>query len=213
MNKTITRLSRQIHLFFWRITGQTDNYVKLQIASSHKTRENKTVQANIKIALEKLYSLNTDKSIKILDAGCGDGWTMDQLRNNGYNNLWGIDVNDEKLAVARKYGHKNVAQSLLPDLKFADNFFDLIFCRHVYEHLLYPQETLKTFFRILKKSGILFLIAPKSEITAEANEAHTVKISTSNDITVLMEAVGFTVILQEEHFLEELEFWIIAQKD
>lgn len=131
MRKLLTVLSRRLHLFFWRLTGKTDSYVNVQVASSHNTRENETVQENIKIALEKIYLLIENKESKILDAGCGDGWTMDQLRGKGYSNLWGIDINDEKIKVAKEHGHINVTKVLLPEMTFEDNFFDCIFCRHV----------------------------------------------------------------------------------
>jgi len=213
MRRLLTIISRRLHLLLWRMTGRANAYIDMQIASSHNTRENKTVQANIKIALDQIYSLLKSKDVKILDAGCGDGWTMDQIRSAGYTNLWGIDINEEKLQIANDHKHVNVAKMLLPDLDFKDDFFDVIFCRHVYEHLLYPQKSLATFLRILKPGGVLFLIAPKSEINADSNESHVVKILKSDDIANLMELVGFTVVEQEEHVLEELEFWLLAKKD
>lgn len=213
MRKLLTIISRRLHLLLWRITGKSDAYIDMQVASSHNTRENKTVQANIKSALEKFYPLLKSKNAKILDAGCGDGWTMDQIRSAGYTNLWGIDINEEKLQIANDHRHANVAKMLLPNLDFEDNSFDAIFCRHVYEHLLYPKKSLATFLRILKSGGVLFLIAPKSEINADSNESHVVKILKLDDIANLMELVGFAVVEQEEHILEELEFWLVAKKD
>lgn len=212
MKKFLTYLSRHLHLLFWRITGKTEHYVKVQIASSHNTRDNLTVQENIQFALKSFFVKIPTKEAKILDAGCGDGWTMDQMRNAGYANIWGIDINEDKLAIAQKHNHKNVAKMLLPEMDFSDDTFDAIFCRHVYEHLLYPEKTLAAFYRILKPGGTLFLIAPKSEITADSNESHTVKIMTVDDILDLVKNVNFTEIQHEEHFLEELEFWVIAKK-
>ena len=212
MKKFLTYISRHLHIFFWRITGKTDDYIKVQVASSHNTRENTTVQKNIAVALDKLYPLLEDHNAKILDAGCGDGWTMDQFRDAGYPNIWGIDINDNKLNTAKKHGHANVAKTLLPEIPFEDDFFDIIFCRHVYEHLLYPKKTLESFYRILKPKGKLFIIAPKSEINADSNESHTVNIVIAEDISKLMQSEGFKIILKEEHFLEELEFWVIGTK-
>jgi len=48
------------------------------------------------------------------------------------------------------------------DIKELDNTFDEILCTEVFEHIPYPNETLKEFSRILKPGGILILTAPSN---------------------------------------------------
>jgi SAM-dependent methyltransferase len=43
---------------------------------------------------------------------------------------------------------------------FKDNFFDIIICSHVLEHILDDVKALKEMHRVLKKDGLLFISVP-----------------------------------------------------
>lgn len=51
------------------------------------------------------------------------------------------------------------------DIPVGDSSFDAILCTEVFEHILYPLETIKEFSRILKPGGILILTAPFCSLT------------------------------------------------
>ncbi len=51
------------------------------------------------------------------------------------------------------------------DIDVADNSFDAVLCTEVFEHILYPNETIKEFSRILKSGGELLLSAPFCSLT------------------------------------------------
>jgi ubiquinone/menaquinone biosynthesis C-methylase UbiE len=50
------------------------------------------------------------------------------------------------------------------DIQYADQFFDVIFCSHVLEHVDDDMKAMREFYRVLKNSGWAILLVP---ITSE----------------------------------------------
>lgn len=96
----------------------------------------------------------------VLDAGCGTGMVLTQLRDllPGAR-LLGIDVSRHALAFCRARGHRALALASLTDLPFPNGALDLIVCADVLQHLppggdrLALQECL----RVLRPGGRLYL--------------------------------------------------------
>ncbi|MBT3538554.1 class I SAM-dependent methyltransferase [Candidatus Parcubacteria bacterium] len=96
---------------------------------------------------------------KILDIGAGDGAFADYVDKKDIYLLDGNEMSCEKLR--EKY--KNVFNHKIPKVfDFSNNFFDVIHCSHVIEHLEYSDayEFIKELDRILKPGGILIISAP-----------------------------------------------------
>ena len=95
----------------------------------------------------------TKKVDSILDVGCGEGFTLNRLKEKGIGKkLEGI----EYLKAAIELGHKtypniNIKQGNIYNLPYKDNSFDLVLCTEVLEHLDDPQKGLKELVRVSKK--------------------------------------------------------------
>lgn len=102
--------------------------------------------------------LPKEKKLEILDAGCGPGTMLPMLVK--YGNVIGVDISDEALKYARKRG--NAKKGDVTNLKFKDETFDLVICMDVLYHAWIKDETktLKGFYRILKKGGLLLVREP-----------------------------------------------------
>lgn len=187
-------------------------YEDLQLKGSKCTRQEPENQRDILEAVKFLSSMFPDRPLRLLDAGCGDGWTLDQFKKAGYRSLAGIDLSEDKLGVARRLGGHEVRRVFLPEIPFPDQSFDLIYCRHVFEHLLFPEKTLQSFFRILAPGGHLFLIVPKTGIGFHVSEAHVLEIKSLEQITKWVKRAGFSVKETKICQLKDLEFWVIVQK-
>ncbi|KAH0551868.1 EEF1A lysine methyltransferase 2 [Cotesia glomerata] len=48
-----------------------------------------------------IENLNISKSDPIIDLGCGNGWTLIKLHENGYNNLLGVDYSPKAVELTR----------------------------------------------------------------------------------------------------------------
>lgn len=95
---------------------------------------------------------------KVLDIGPGDGSFSKHFNRNDFYLLEG---NEETVNFLKK-SYKNITLGSVPKLPYENNFFDLIHCSHVIEHLQ-PQEfydTLKEMDRCLNINGHLVISAP-----------------------------------------------------
>lgn len=89
----------------------------------------------------------------ILDAGCGEGFTMDKLSKNG--------IGEKIEGIEYSKGVINLGKKLFPNLTFKDgsiydmpykgNSFDLVVCTEVLEHLEQPARALQEMLRVSKK--------------------------------------------------------------
>lgn len=80
--------------------------------------------------------LPKDKSIRLVDLGCGSGHFLYYLQKKGYLNTEGIDVSSEQLDIARKHGIKNVKEAdFFEYLPQHPNTFDVVIANDIIEHL------------------------------------------------------------------------------
>jgi ubiquinone/menaquinone biosynthesis C-methylase UbiE len=94
---------------------------------------------------------------RILDAGCGSGRMLDDLRARG--RVTGVDANANAVAATRRRGH--VAwQCDIECMPFADASFDLVTCLDVLEHTPDDRCTLRELRRVTRPGGSLVLTVP-----------------------------------------------------
>ena len=113
-----------------------------------------------------LLKITENLSGNVLDYGCGPGYLIDYLLREDVN-CYGIDVCREAIDVTNEkyktnekwHGAFKIDGAPTP---FDDNFFDVVTCIEVFEHLA-SEELLATIHeirRILRPGGIAFFTAP-----------------------------------------------------
>lgn len=129
----------------------TDNYRK----HTSKNPVQKFLIGNFEKTLSgEVKKLNISS---ILDAGCGEGFTLENLRAKNIGKAYeGIDF----LKTAIDLGHKihpqiTLKQASIYELPYKDNSFDLVLSTEVLEHLKEPKKALKEIFRVSKKYVLL----------------------------------------------------------
>lgn len=95
-----------------------------------------------------------------LDLGCGTGELMKRiLEKDGSKRLYGLDLSEKMLEVARKkLGEKAVL--LLGDsdqLPFEDDCFDVVYCNDSFHHYPDPDKVLGEICRVLRPGGIFLM--------------------------------------------------------
>jgi pseudaminic acid biosynthesis-associated methylase len=84
--------------------------------------------------LEFISGLN--KEYKILEVGTNSGNQLALLQKLGFKNLYGIEINEHAVELARKrLKGINVIQGSAFDIPFKDNFFDLVYTAGVLIHI------------------------------------------------------------------------------
>ena len=97
------------------------------------------------------------KPQSILDAGCGEGFTLAKLKENGINSsVQGFDSSPVAIKIAKKI-HPQIPINLqnIYDLPYPNNSFDLVICNEVLEHLSDPPTAVKEIVRVSNKNVIV----------------------------------------------------------
>mgnify|MGYP001579732447 CR=1 FL=1 len=118
-------------------------------------------ETNIAIILEKdllIKEINPQKREIILDAGCGTGRYIGELRKR-CKKVIGVDFSPEMLSIAKKKYPDIVfyEKDLMKKLPFKNNSFHKIVSSLVFSHFKDINRTLKELHRVLKKGGKLFI--------------------------------------------------------
>ncbi|HSP86698.1 MAG TPA: class I SAM-dependent methyltransferase [Ignavibacteriaceae bacterium] len=117
------------------------------------TRTNKVqVDYYVKEIL-KSKKLN-QQSLNVLDLGCGKGESLKFFKSLNPNIEWhGIDIDKSPEVFSRTENNERFLTFDGINIPFQNNYFDLIYCKQVLEHVRYPQELLTEVNRVLKPEG------------------------------------------------------------
>ncbi len=96
-------------------------------------------------------------SAKILDVGCAKGFFLLQAKEAGLD-PYGVDISSYAINQGKALlGGSLVCGNVEDRIPFSDEFFDVITCWDVIEHLKNPAMFLKNLSRKLKKNGLVFV--------------------------------------------------------
>jgi SAM-dependent methyltransferase len=96
---------------------------------------------------------HTKYDSKILDWGCGDGSLIRLLRKFGLH-CFGID------AYMKDLNDPQISSTAIEKADFPHEYFDIITCFHVLEHLADPLTSVKHALMLLKKGGLIIVEVP-----------------------------------------------------
>lgn len=110
----------------------------------------------------QLASNLVSKVERMIDLGCGNGGITPLLKEKlEAKNVYGVDIDEEAIFVARQRGVKAYLLNLSEDkLPFPDEYFDLAISFEVIEHLVNPDNMLKEAYRVLRRGGYLLISTP-----------------------------------------------------
>jgi 2-polyprenyl-3-methyl-5-hydroxy-6-metoxy-1,4-benzoquinol methylase len=120
-----------------------------------------------------ILPMEVPKDAYILDLGCGVGYFMDRMKEEGYTNITGLTLSVEDIDQCSKKGHR-VIRADMNFLSDKDESVDMLFCRHSLEHSPFPFFTLLEYNRVLKPGGKLYIEVPQPncEKAHEDNRNH-----------------------------------------
>lgn len=90
----------------------------------------------------------------VLDVGCGDGSSIDDLAAAGPHEWLGVDIPDSPEARGRR---RDVPMVYFDGrtLPFADAAIDVVYSRQVFEHVRHPEQLLGEIARVLRAGGVV----------------------------------------------------------
>ena len=106
------------------------------------------------VSVLKKYTLSNN--CKILDAGCGTGLVVIELKKNGYSNIDGVDFSQDMLDLVPKKIYKKIEKiDLNKSLKFNTNVYDAIICVGTFTYGHVKPHALDELIRIIKNKGLI----------------------------------------------------------
>ena len=120
-----------------------------------------------------LESLKGKKNLRILDAGCGEGYLCRSLAKQKHQ-VFGIDFSPKLIEAAKDLAKKKPLgiKYLVGDFRktsFPSSYFDTILSHQTINEIPNPQKAFQEFYRILKRRGelILLFLHPCFEVEPE----------------------------------------------
>ena len=142
----------------------------------------------LKCTIDLIKSLNSESRCKLLDIGCGQGLLTNAFKKEFSDyDVYGLD----RSITAIEYANSNFSNIdfVVADAynaPFEEEYFDIIVCNNIWEHLPDPLNMLNSIRRILKINGQLIISTPS-------------RYHVRNLVRALM---GKNVILSKHHITE-----------
>jgi SAM-dependent methyltransferase len=137
--------------------------------------------------------LGDRRNLDVLDAGCGGGATMENLRRHG--RVRGMEFAPEAVEYNRERG-RDVVEGSIEELPFEDASFDLALALDVIEHVPDDARALEELYRVLRPGGALLATAPALDLLWSAHDVANghYRRYTTRDLGERLEAAGFEVV-------------------
>lgn len=98
-----------------------------------------------------------DEGIKVLDVGCGSGYSVNYLSERGFD-ATGIDYSEDMINLGKeRYKDINIKVMDANNLDFPENYFDLILFECSLSVMKSPEKILTSCKKLLKKTGLILL--------------------------------------------------------
>lgn len=134
---------------------------------SYYTEENLTAPDFVFKRLEEIVAGFSPygQNKRLLDVGFGSGVIMQTAARAGWT-VMGQEISGTAVAHARSLGFE-VFRGELVDAKYEDDYFDVITCSEVFEHVPDPRELAFEMARILRPGGLLWATTPHGKSISE----------------------------------------------
>jgi len=133
-------------------------------ASGRSLIQQENMNYRKQITLSYISAFAGDKSLEILDVGCGTGSLMASMLAMGHR-VRGVDISERMVETVNSRLKTEGSGPLclkaaVEVLPFATNTFDIITCLGVIEYLYKPEKGIEEIFRVLKDDGLFIVSAP-----------------------------------------------------
>ena len=93
-------------------------------------------------------------SASVLDLGCGEGGSRSAFLQLDAAVEWrGVDIEDSPEVNSRTDAIEGISAFDGVNLPYQDDYFDIIYCHQVLEHVAFPHELMKEVARVLRPGG------------------------------------------------------------
>ncbi len=140
-----------------------NNITQFNSIKDHDYFLNKDHKLRAKIVIELINDMidkKTGSPQKLLSIACSSGIIEEEIKNRLGIVVFGIDVAEKSLEIARRRGIITKHGDVSNPLPFKDDCFDFVFAGEIIEHIFDTNLFLKEIYRVLKPNGYLILTTP-----------------------------------------------------
>jgi 2-polyprenyl-3-methyl-5-hydroxy-6-metoxy-1,4-benzoquinol methylase len=212
LKESIDRYSEVIGLVT-EINKKSEDYLATQLSGSAWTTKDPHYQQMVKEGVEWMVESMADKPMSILDLGCGDAWSTEEIRRQLTApdiKIVGGDIDTNKLDDAKKRG----VQVEYQDMHNVTGKWDAIFCSHTLEHSHDFKKALSSIINALNPNGSLYLIVPiEPNDPRQYNPSHTQWIDTSSKIrNEILSHTDVEIFYENVCSRDTQEYWVRIRK-
>lgn len=154
-----------------------------------------------------------EQNQRVLDIGCGTGYSMVWLRERfSFREVYGVDLSPHASVFWRRRGLDTVALASADRLPFGESEFDLVTCFDVIYQLNDERASaaISEMHRVLRPGGLLFIREPAYQWMRGAHDVAvgTHRRYTLTDLRRLLLAHGFKI--RRDTYANTLLFWLAA---
>lgn len=148
-----------------------------------------------KLITDHLKPLGLTHQAPILEIGTGTGSNLRLLKELGYTNVIGIDLNDKAIHYCWEKGLGTVEKGDVCDLPFGDNHFRLILATDILEHVD-DNRALCELSRVLLPGGFIIITVPAFQVLwgLQDEVSHHKRRYRQSEIEYKVHKTGLTVI-------------------
>jgi len=127
----------------------------------------KSIESDRKVFKRRYLPLikNFPRNAGIIEFGCGPGYFLQFLNDNGFSNTFGIDISEQQVEQAKSKNVNAEVTDIFEFIRTNKKKFDVIFALDFIEHFN-KEELLKLFtgfYDTLSKNGIIIMRTPNGE--------------------------------------------------
>ena len=162
----------------------------------------------------ELGGLKIGRNAGVLDIGTGTGSNLRMLREEGYRNVTGIDLNPLAVRYCLAKGFTSVLSGDATSLPFAEGQFDIVLATDTIEHIDDDRKALQEIYRVLVPGGYAMIVVPAFASLWGLQDivAHHKRRYRTGDLTEKIRSSGFEI--QQVYYFNYLLFvpiWFARQ--
>jgi SAM-dependent methyltransferase len=168
-------------------------------------RESDNDESRLRDVANTLAGLIPNKQTRVLEIGCSTGRLLGLLKEDGYQNVWGLDPSPGCARAARELYDVTVLTQSMSDLAKSSEKFDFLILVGVLEHIRDLEGALRTMHQILNPGARIYFDVPDATQFADFPDAPFQQFSTEHinffsgaSLANLMRAHGFEQVFSEK---------------
>ncbi len=147
------------------------------------------------MVLRLIKDLKLSKKSKILEIGCSGGPLLTILKNEGFENVFGIDISENAIQVSIERNILNTSVMDAQSMNFDSEMFDLVIASDILEHIEDDFLALNEWNRVLKIGGCLIVFVPAFQSLWSKHDEinHHFKRYKKNGLIDILKKSGFQI--------------------